>query len=1342
MARESVQELIVRIKQEGLGNLEFLKKELKQVSSQSKISEGSINKLQKEIKDFGRATKSTTDGLKGQISAFQKLRAQTGFQSQAYNSLSKEIAGLNRQLEKRLGFERDLDRMSGRPSRTAPPPGDRAILNTRLKDEWTTGGTEQFALRQASMQAMLIGRTFESLREDQKEFLKSFTPSLSTGLYDVSRLKGAENTEFRKLIAKSNADFLASSQRGPGGKMLLRGDHSVTTDQIKNQGVLNEIQRAALNITEDLSITSQNYLEVLTKINAETRVQANQLSSADAFSEARGALARSDIRTSTDLKAQQDARIKSFLYQDERAAYDSKATTSKFRKAGIGPAEKIWKEGQFQWVQDIQAMLGMVSEDWQAPGYKAMLREMDQYPKAGKKRDQVRLDRTDTRAYKTTYGQFQLPIKLDAQKPHIDVLKRMSEERQQIADPMGLGADPKYPKTRFGLGEELKNLQKDLPHLKDGTKPWLDLVERIAAKNKEINELIKKGNEAIKARKKEIAQIVNPKVNQKLLPAAGQTSGQYTVKQLQSRIAAEYGPAQFTAEQYGPQLETQDQLIKRLQETIKVRTNSIKTVTEHRNKLEDIRKTLDPTSAKFKSVAKSIKQADTQLAKLNKTSKGFGKKGLLGFGQSILGGAYFGGPFGAVGAGIGQIFGGQSGAATGGLVGAQIGRPVSQFLGGSTTYASGIAKSQIALRKATEVKDEDKNVVPGLSDASFSKAMKTAQFAIEELNIPQEVAIKGMTRLSAAVIGAGGNVANASEAFLSITSAIKGTAGNTEDVKAAITAMVQIFSKGKVSAEELSGQLGERFPAAVTKFADANNLRADELQKSLKDGTVGLDMLSKFVASLGKEFLPVALEISGSAEEAGARMTVMFNTLRKSVGDALKPAGAEFQTISANILKQALPALIKFAEQSGKFLLGFAEVLKSTIRTLKTYGDVLIAVSSGFVIGKVIGGIGILISSKFALLRVIIKLRKELVKLNLTWLKNPAVRIAAILGGVYLGYTKAQRGVKSFIEEVTDGTKSIEQADEKIAELKKGLEAIQEAEDKGISFMDTKALKEINEQLGVTKLNMRGINTLDDVQGREFKFAGLRADELRVFIDMLGEAKKVAGDTAVDIEALWKELTGGKVEFPAWLKDGGKDQGPLAKFRDQLEDTTGMMENLMVGTFKKMEDALTDFVMTGKLKFKDFARSVIADITRIAIRQAIIAPIVGTLFPGADKATKSFKNVVSASAKGNVFAKNKIVPYAKGGIVNSPTLFPFANGVGLMSEIGPEAIMPLKRGKGGRLGVEVAGGGGSTVVNISVDAKGTSVEGQDTQAKMLGKMLSTAVQAEIARQKRPGGILN
>ena len=44
-------------------------------------------------------------------------------------------------------------------------------------------------------------------------------------------------------------------------------------------------------------------------------------------------------------------------------------------------------------------------------------------------------------------------------------------------------------------------------------------------------------------------------------------------------------------------------------------------------------------------------------------------------------------------------------------------------------------------------------------------------------------------------------------------------------------------------------------------------------------------------------------------------------------------------------------------------------------------------------------------------------------------------------------------------------------------------------------------------------------------------------------------------------------------------------------------------------------------------------------------------------------------------------------------MVSRPTVFPFARGIGLMGEAGPEAILPLRRGRGGRLGVEAPGDG-------------------------------------------------
>ncbi|QNK70254.1 phage tail length tape measure family protein [Variovorax sp. PAMC26660] len=69
----------------------------------------------------------------------------------------------------------------------------------------------------------------------------------------------------------------------------------------------------------------------------------------------------------------------------------------------------------------------------------------------------------------------------------------------------------------------------------------------------------------------------------------------------------------------------------------------------------------------------------------------------------------------------------------------------------------------------------------------------------------------------------------------------------------------------------------------------------------------------------------------------------------------------------------------------------------------------------------------------------------------------------------------------------------------------------------------------------------------------------------------------------------------------------------------------------------------------------------------------------------------------SANANGNVFSSSGLHAYANS-VVGSPTFFPFANGIGLMGEAGPEAIMPLRRGSDGRLGVSAQGsdgGGGS-----------------------------------------------
>lgn len=65
-------------------------------------------------------------------------------------------------------------------------------------------------------------------------------------------------------------------------------------------------------------------------------------------------------------------------------------------------------------------------------------------------------------------------------------------------------------------------------------------------------------------------------------------------------------------------------------------------------------------------------------------------------------------------------------------------------------------------------------------------------------------------------------------------------------------------------------------------------------------------------------------------------------------------------------------------------------------------------------------------------------------------------------------------------------------------------------------------------------------------------------------------------------------------------------------------------------------------------------------------------------------------NPMAPQAKGNAFARGNVTPFANGGIVTRPTIFPMARGMGLMGEAGPEAVMPLRRGRDGKLGVSAA----------------------------------------------------
>ena len=181
---------------------------------------------------------------------------------------------------------------------------------------------------------------------------------------------------------------------------------------------------------------------------------------------------------------------------------------------------------------------------------------------------------------------------------------------------------------------------------------------------------------------------------------------------------------------------------------------------------------------------------------------------------------------------------------------------------------------------------------------------------------------------------------------------------------------------------------------------------------------------------------------------------------------------------------------------------------------------------------------------------------------------------------------------------------------------------------------------------------------------------------------------------------------------------GTQMQSKLKTFKDGIKSVGESMADVVIKGIKGMEDALVNFVMTGKLSFRDLANSIIKDMIRIQIQQSITGPLssfIGDLFKGPTVTTNT---PAIAGAK------------ARGGPVRGGSSY-------LVGERGPEIFTPKTSGNitpNHQLG-------GNTSVVVNVDASGTDVQGNDQQANQLGRLISIAVQSELIKQRRPGGLL-
>ena len=235
-------------------------------------------------------------------------------------------------------------------------------------------------------------------------------------------------------------------------------------------------------------------------------------------------------------------------------------------------------------------------------------------------------------------------------------------------------------------------------------------------------------------------------------------------------------------------------------------------------------------------------------------------------------------------------------------------------------------------------------------------------------------------------------------------------------------------------------------------------------------------------------------------------------------------------------------------------------------------------------------------------------------------------------------------------------------------------------------------------------MNEDAINSLIE---RQLEFESKTKEGFSGIIGKIGEYKGLIGTS---VEAM-NTLTNGTDQFANRGMQSFTDAlSPLAKFKQELEDTGKAIENTTVQAMKKFEDTLVDGLMSGKFAFKDFANFVIKELLRIAIRKLIIDKITGGF--------TSFLGNLGFAERGGTVTANK--PY-------------------IVGEAGAELFVPNKTGTivpNNRL----SGGMGSGGMPVNITYNIQAFDSKDTLSAITenAPTISAIIESEFNKRGRRG----
>lgn len=721
----------------------------------------------------------------------------------------------------------------------------------------------------------------------------------------------------------------------------------------------------------------------------------------------------------------------------------------------------------------------------------------------------------------------------------------------------------------------------------------------------------------------------------------------------------------------------------------------------------------------------------------------------------------------------------------------------------SVARAVGILGAAMAALKSAQMADEMRMLSAQVQVAAGSmEAGASAMTALEASSKRTQTSIGAnasvFNRLNQSMLQMGGTQQDTLNLTELLAKAIKVSGASATEGASAMTQFGQALGSGKLAGDEL-GSLLENAPYLMQKLAQGIGVPVGALKQLGEEGKLTADVvtnaLNKASNQIDEDFKKFPQTIASAmdvAQDAAGRLNSKMDELTgtsAAITGVVQGAGTVFDELARQI-GEAAGESDKLGRNTS--IKTWAEGTKVVLSYVVDAGDFVVRMfrQMGTALGGLAASAGAVMSGEFSQSRAILGMMLDDIKavgnapmmgqkMRDQFAKGPTAEGGPVATGSTLKASasagKAKAGGKK------GGTSAKEfDAEGYLSDLKKStvsaLEAIDIAEQEAIRKNDELLQKknitlEQHEQARTLILaNAQQERAELEAKAEQKRKAdydkavqeAIRDDAAREQAMKQAGAILIENDPVAKVkaqyqaradalnEAMANELISEQLHAQAIIANQDSMNKALADLNQQRIDKQMAAQSQMFQGTSQLFGNLADLAKQGAGEQSDIYKTMFAASKAFAIADAMIKiqSAYAAAFGDPSKVTVEQKIGAAATIAGataGIVSSISGVNYGGGrqygGPVSSGSMYR-VNETGapemFTANNGNQYMLPTKSGS--VTAADKVGGGGISV-SVSVDATGSTVEGNDAQAKQLGAMLGNVVMAKLIEQKRPGGIL-